>query len=56
MSEGLTVVEIATVLGLSTAMVRTHIHNSMHALDARTRVHAVVLGLGLAQVEPAGAT
>ena len=45
LAEGLTGAKIAQRLFLSPETVRTHVRNAMAKLEARTRVHAVVLAL-----------
>jgi DNA-binding CsgD family transcriptional regulator len=38
--------QIGSVLGMSPHTVRTHLRNIMRKLDARTRAHAVAIGMG----------
>jgi DNA-binding NarL/FixJ family response regulator len=50
LASGMTGEQAAATLGVSPETVRTHIRNAMRKLDARTRVHAVTLALGLGEI------
>ena len=49
-ARGLVTPEIADELGMSTETVKTHLHNAMMRLDARTRAHAVALAAAEGQI------
>ena len=48
---GLTGSEIADCLVLSPETIKSHVHNAMAKLSARTRAHAVAIALGTGQIE-----
>lgn len=51
LATGMTGEEAARQLFLSPETVRTHVRNAMRRLEARTRVHAVVLALHAREIE-----
>lgn len=52
LAAGLNGERIAEQLFLSPETVRTHVRNAMEKLDARTRVHAIVLALQRGEIKP----
>lgn len=51
LARGLTGVQVAKQLFLSPDTVRTHVRNAMSKLEARTRVHAIVLALRQREID-----
>jgi DNA-binding NarL/FixJ family response regulator len=56
LAQGLTGAQVAKQLFISPETVRTHIRNAMGKLEARTRVHAIVLALRQSEIDFEDAT